>query len=151
MLNVHIQAQGRSATATAEKLEGYQHVCICGSLLLKYKVRHQMRRVMSAVCCAEAMDADGYESADEGVRGIEGTPPDKKTIAQLKEWLTDQGHEEKVMIVSSCVLLAEAKHAAIEAGPCTGASTMMLLFLYAARGIVFSEMHASRSDAYFFK
>ena len=42
------------------------------------------------------MDADAYESADEGVRGIEGTPPEKKTIAQLKEWLTEQGDEEKV-------------------------------------------------------
>jgi len=83
---------------------------------------------MPAVCCAEPMDADGYESADEGVRGIEGTPPEKKTIAQLKEWLTDQGHEEKVIIVSSCILLAEAKHAAIEAGPCIGARTMMLSF-----------------------
>ena len=91
---------------------------------------------------------DGYESADEGVRGIEGTPPEKKTIAQLKEWLTDQGHEEKVIIVSSCILLAEAKHAAIEAGLCTGARTMMLPFLYAAQGIASSEMHASESNAY---
>ncbi len=46
--------------------------------------------------CAEPMEADGYEDANEGVRGIEGTPPEKKTIAQLKEWLTEQGHEEKV-------------------------------------------------------
>ena len=45
---------------------------------------------------AEPMDADGYESADEGVRGIGGTPPEKKTIAQLKDWLTEQGHEEVV-------------------------------------------------------
>lgn len=45
---------------------------------------------------AEPMDADGYQDANEGVRGIEGTPPEKKTIAQLKEWLTEQGHEEKV-------------------------------------------------------
>ena len=49
-----------------------------------------------AAICAEPMDADGYESADEGVRGIGGTPPDKKTIAQLKDWLTEQGHEEIV-------------------------------------------------------
>jgi hypothetical protein len=44
------------------------------------------------------MDADGagYESADEGAAGIAGTPPEKMTIGKLKDWLTEQGHEERV-------------------------------------------------------
>lgn len=43
------------------------------------------------------MEADGgYESADEGVEGIQGMQPERMSIAQLKIWLTEQGHEDKV-------------------------------------------------------
>jgi hypothetical protein len=43
------------------------------------------------------MEADGgYASADEGVEGIQGVQPDKMSIAQLKNWLTEQGHEDEV-------------------------------------------------------
>ena len=58
---------------------------------------------MCVAAAAEApalMEADGdgggYESADEGATGIAGTPPDKMTVAKLKDWLTEQGHEDVV-------------------------------------------------------
>lgn len=57
----------------------------------------------SMTTAAEApvlMEADrdngGYESADEGTVGIAGTPPEKMTVAKLKDWLTEQGHEDVV-------------------------------------------------------
>ena len=64
--------------------------------------RHQYL-LLTAICvAAEAptameVEADGgYESADEGAAGIAGTPPEKMTIAKLKDWLTEQGHEDTV-------------------------------------------------------
>lgn len=43
------------------------------------------------------MEADGgYESADEGMEGIQGVQPEKMSIGQLKNWLTEQGHEDQV-------------------------------------------------------
>ncbi|KAK9918012.1 hypothetical protein WJX75_000546 [Coccomyxa subellipsoidea] len=46
---------------------------------------------------AVPMEADGgYESADEGMEGIQGVQPEKMSIGQLKNWLTEQGHEDQV-------------------------------------------------------
>lgn len=43
------------------------------------------------------MEADGaFEDAEEGVEGIQGVQPEKMSIAQLKNWLTEQGHEDQV-------------------------------------------------------
>lgn len=43
------------------------------------------------------MEADGgYASADEGEEGVHGVQPEKMSIAQLKNWLTEQGHEDQV-------------------------------------------------------
>ncbi|BDA47092.1 Guanylate-binding protein 1 [Coccomyxa sp. Obi] len=46
---------------------------------------------------AVPMEADGaFEDAEEGVEGIQGVQPEKMSIIQLKNWLTEQGHEDQV-------------------------------------------------------
>lgn len=53
-------------------------------------------------CAAPGEEEDGgligagYADAEEGVRGIAGTPPEKMTVQGLKAWLTEQGHEDAV-------------------------------------------------------
>ncbi len=43
---------------------------------------------------AVPLEADGaFEDAEEGIQGVQ---PEKMSIAQLKNWLTEQGHEDQV-------------------------------------------------------